>query len=133
MPFYTCTIPEGILTAQSKPALAAEIARVHAAINQVPQAYVNVNFLELPPGDVFVGGEIANSLVITGWARRGHPQESTTRLVLELASAAARISGLDEHQIMVVIQDSPASSAVEAGRVLPEPGHEEEWLRQAQS
>jgi len=34
---------------------------------------------------------------------------------------------------MVVIEDSPASSAVEGGRVLPEPGHEEEWLRQAKT
>jgi phenylpyruvate tautomerase PptA (4-oxalocrotonate tautomerase family) len=133
MPFYTCTLPEGTLTAESRPALAAEIARIHADINHVPPAYVNVNFCELPPGNVFVGGGVASSLVITGWARRGHPQESTTRLALEVASAAARISGLNERQIMVVIQDSPASSAVEAGRVLPEPGQEEEWLRQAGS
>jgi hypothetical protein len=34
---------------------------------------------------------------------------------------------------MVVIEDSPASSAVEGGRVLPEPGHKEEWLRQAKN
>jgi hypothetical protein len=30
-------------------------------------------------------------------------------------------------------QARPASSAVEGGRVLPEPGHEEEWLRQAKT
>jgi phenylpyruvate tautomerase PptA (4-oxalocrotonate tautomerase family) len=70
-------------------------------------------------------------LIITGWARRGHPAEAVTRLALALASAAARISGVDERHIMVVIQDSPAQSAVEGGRVLPEPGQEEEWLRQA--
>jgi hypothetical protein len=59
------------------------------------------------------------------------PQESTTRLALELASAGARISGVDQGHVMVVIEDSPASSAVEGGRVLPEPGQEEEWLCQA--
>jgi hypothetical protein len=28
----------------------------------------------------------------------------------------------------VVIQDSPARSAVEGGQVLPDPGQEKEWL-----
>jgi phenylpyruvate tautomerase PptA (4-oxalocrotonate tautomerase family) len=51
-----------------------------------------------------------------------------TRIVVELAAAASRISGVDEGHVMVVIQDSPARSAVEGGRVLPEPGHEAEWL-----
>lgn len=34
---------------------------------------------------------------------------------------------------MVVILDSPARSAVEAGRVLPDPGHEAEWLAAGRS
>jgi phenylpyruvate tautomerase PptA (4-oxalocrotonate tautomerase family) len=92
-----------------------------------------VAFSELPTENVFTGGKQGKLLVISGWARRGHPQESTTRLALELASAGARISGVDEDHVMVVIEDSPASSAVEGGRVLPEPGHEEEWLRQAKT
>jgi phenylpyruvate tautomerase PptA (4-oxalocrotonate tautomerase family) len=133
MPFYTCTTPEGTLTRETKSALAGEIAKIHAAVNHVPREYVKLNYVELPPENVFVGGQVAESLLLTGWARRGHPQESTTRLVQELAAAAARISGLKEEAIMVVILDSPASSALEGGRVLPEPGHEEEWLRAAES
>jgi pyruvate dehydrogenase (quinone) len=77
---------------------------------------------------VFVGGAPGKPLLVTGWARRGHPQEALTRIVVELAAAASRISGVDEGHVMVVIQDSPARSAVEGGRVLPEPGHETEWL-----
>jgi phenylpyruvate tautomerase PptA (4-oxalocrotonate tautomerase family) len=133
MPFYSCTVPEGTLTDESKAALAAEIARIHAEINHVPPARVFVAFSEPPATSVFAGGEQRRLLVVSGWARRGHPQESTTRLALELASAAARISGVDEDHVMVVIEDSPASSAVEGGRALPEPGHEEEWLRQAEA
>jgi phenylpyruvate tautomerase PptA (4-oxalocrotonate tautomerase family) len=133
MPFYTCTAAEGTLTAESKAALAAEITEIHSKINGVPANYVFVAFSELPAENVFAGGKQGKLLVISGWARRGHPQESTTRLALELASAGARISGVDEGHVMVVIEDSPASSAVEGGRVLPEPGHEEEWLRQAKN
>jgi len=131
MPIYTCTVTEGTLTWESKSALAAEITRIHAAVNQVPPTYVNVIFSEMPAGDVFVGGENGRPLIITGWARRGHPQEAVTRLATEVASAAARLSGLDERHVMVVIQDGPAQSAVEGGRVLPEPGQEAEWLRHA--
>ena len=39
-----------------------------------------------------------------------------------------RITGVGESHVMVVIQDSPARSAVEGGRVLPEPAEEKEWL-----
>lgn len=131
MPVYTCTAARGTLTSESKAALAAEITRIHAAINKVPPTYVYVTVTELPADSVFAGGEPGKPLIITGWARRGHPQEALTRLALELASAGSRISGVDERHVIVVIQDSPARSAVEGGRVLPEPGQEKEWLRQA--
>ncbi|WP_329579926.1 tautomerase family protein [Streptomyces sp. NBC_01361] len=130
MPIYTCTAAQGTLTSDSKTLLAAEITRIHVAINHVPPAYVNVVFSELPPDSVFAGGQPATPLILTGWVRRGHPQEEATRLAVELSSAIVRVSGVDESQTMVVLQDGPARSAVEGGRVLPEPGEEEEWLRQ---
>ncbi|MFF7888288.1 tautomerase family protein [Streptomyces sp. NPDC020794] len=128
MPIYTCTTAQGTLRPDDKGDLAAEITRIHAEINHVPPAYVNVVFSELPQDSVYVGGQPGAPLLIGGWARRGHPQEETTRLALELSAAASRITGLPEHRILVVIQDSPARSAVEAGHVLPDPGQEEEWL-----
>lgn len=133
MPIYTCTAAQGSLTSELKALLAAEITRIHADINHVPPAYVNVVFSELPPDSVFAGGQPATPLILTGWVRRGHPQEEATRLAQELSSAISRISGVDENQIMVVLQDGPARSAVEGGRVLPEPGKESEWLRQTKA
>ncbi|MEV6171976.1 tautomerase family protein [Streptomyces sp. NPDC051954] len=129
MPVYTCTTALGSLTGESRALLAAEITRIHADINHVPPAYVNVVFSELPSDSVFTGGQPASPLILTGWVRRGHPQKEATRLAVELSSAVARVSGVDESHIMVVLQDSPAGSAVEGGRVLPEPGEEKEWLR----
>lgn len=133
MPVYTCTTAQGTLSGESKALLAAEITRIHADINHVPPAYVNVVFSESPADSVFVGGEPGAPLILTGWVRRGHPQEEATRLALELASAAARVSGVAESHVMVVLQDSPARSAVEGGRVLPEPGEEKEWLRASEA
>lgn len=55
-----------------KGSLAAEITRIHAAINHVPPAYVNVIFVEPPSEDVFASGVPCTPLVITvrggGWA-----------------------------------------------------------------
>jgi len=39
-----------------------------------------------------------------------------------------RIAGVPAEQVTVVIQPGPARFAVEFGRVLPEPGHEADWL-----
>ncbi|MER6031707.1 tautomerase family protein [Streptomyces sp. NPDC001851] len=128
MPVYTCTAAQGSLTSEVKALLAAEITRIHLDINHVSPAYVDVVFSELPADSVFAGGQPATPLIVTGWVRRGHPQKEATRLALELSSA---IAGLDERQTMVVLQDGPAGSAVEGGRVLPEPGEEEQWLRRA--
>ncbi|SDG23027.1 Phenylpyruvate tautomerase PptA, 4-oxalocrotonate tautomerase family [Lentzea fradiae] len=127
MPVYTCTTAAGTLTPAVKRSLAGEITRVHSEINHVPPGYVNVVFSELPREDVYVGGEPGAPLLITGWARRGHPQRETTRLALAVSAAASRISGVPRDRVLVVIQDSPARSAVEAGHVLPEPGEEASW------
>jgi phenylpyruvate tautomerase PptA (4-oxalocrotonate tautomerase family) len=63
-----------------------------------------------------------------GWARRGHPEEETTRLALEIARTASRVTGAPETGVLVVIQSSPARAAAEGGRVLPEPGQEAAWI-----
>ena len=56
MPIYTCTTTESTLTADSKTALAGEIARIHSAINHVPSTYVNVVFHELPADSIYTDG-----------------------------------------------------------------------------
>ncbi|MFD7875862.1 tautomerase family protein [Streptomyces sp. NPDC059766] len=129
MPLYSCTTAQGTLTARTKTELAGEITRIHAEINHVPPAYVNVVFPELPRESVFVGGTPGTPVLVNGWTRRGHPQEETSRLVLELAVAVSRIAQVDPESVLVVIQDSPASSAAEGGRILPEPGYESHWLQ----
>lgn len=130
MPIYTCTVAEGTLSSEVKALLAAEITRIHAAANHVPPAYVNVVIAEQPRENVFVGGEPGAVLLVSGWVRRGHPLDEASKLAVRLSSAAARITGLDESRVMVVLQDGPARAAVEGGRVLPEPGQEGEWLKQ---
>jgi phenylpyruvate tautomerase PptA (4-oxalocrotonate tautomerase family) len=52
VPIYTCTTNESTLSADTKKALAGEIALIRSEINRVPSTYVNVVFHELPPDSV---------------------------------------------------------------------------------
>src|SRR3954447_2242354 len=133
MPVYTCTTTTATLNEKSKKELAAEITRIHAEINHVPSTYVNVVFHELPMGTVSTDSVPASPFLINGWARDGHPADETTQLVLAIARASSRTTGLPSEDIVVVIQSSPARFAVEGGRVLPEPGQEAAWLARTAS
>ena len=59
MPIYTCTIAESTLSADTKRALAGEIAHIHSSINHVPSTYVNVAFHELAADGLYTDGEPA--------------------------------------------------------------------------
>ena len=73
MPIYTCTIAESTFSADTKRALAGEIARIHSSINHVPSTYVNVAFHELAADGLYTDGEPARPVLVTGWVREGHP------------------------------------------------------------
>jgi phenylpyruvate tautomerase PptA (4-oxalocrotonate tautomerase family) len=128
MPVYTCTTTTSTLTADIKGALAHEIARIHAEINHVPSTYVNVVFHELPVGGIYTDGVPANPVLVNGWVRSGQLEDKTTLLATEIAAAVSRIANVPADRVMMVIQNSPASGAVEGGRVLPEPGQEQAWI-----
>jgi phenylpyruvate tautomerase PptA (4-oxalocrotonate tautomerase family) len=128
MPIYTCTVAESTLSADTKRALAGEIARIHSSIVHVPSTYVNVAFHELAADGLYTDGQPASPVLVTGWVRKGHPADDTTRLATTVATAVSTICEVDAKRVLVVISPSPASFAVEGGRVLPERGQEQAWL-----
>ncbi len=128
MPIYTCTVAQSTFGADTKRALAGEIARIHSSINHVPSTYVNVAFHELAADSLYTDGVPASPVLISGWVRAGHPQADTTRLAIEIANAVSTVCDVDADRVLVVFESSPASSAVEGGRVLPEPGDEKSWI-----
>lgn len=130
MPVYTLTTAESTLSTDTKAQLAAEITRIHSTVNHVPGTYINVVFHELARDNVFTDGQPAQPLLINGWVRTGHPEAESSQLVAEVAAAASRITGIPANRVLVVIQNSPAHFAIEGGRVLPDPGEEEAWLRE---
>jgi phenylpyruvate tautomerase PptA (4-oxalocrotonate tautomerase family) len=116
------------LSAQTKKALAGEIGTIHSEINHVPSTYVNVVFNELAADNVYTDGVPASPVLVSGWIREGHPKKEVTRLATEIAGAVTRVTGVPPERVLVVFQSSPASFAVEGGRVLPERGEEAAWI-----
>jgi phenylpyruvate tautomerase PptA (4-oxalocrotonate tautomerase family) len=128
MPIYSCTTTELTLSAQTKKALAGEIGTIHSEINHVPSTYVNVVFHELPADSVYTDGVPASPVLVGGWIREGHPKTEVTRLATEIAAPVTRVAGVPPERVLVVFETSPASFAVEGGRVLPQPGAEAAWI-----
>ena len=133
MPIYTCTTTASTLGPDTKAALATEISEIHSAINHVPTSYVTVVFHELPADAVYNGGVPASPVLVNSWVREGHPADETTRLATEIAAAVTRVTSVPADQVTVVIVPGPARFAVEHGRVLPEPGHEADWIAAEQN
>ncbi len=127
MPIYTCTTTESTLSAQTKKALAGEIGTIQSEVNYVPSTYVNVVFHELSAKRLH-RWRAGQSRPRRGWIREGHPIAEVARLATEIAAAVTRITDIPAERVLVVFETSPASFAVEGGRVPPEPGEEAAWI-----
>src|ERR1700750_2048120 len=73
MPVYTCTTNTEVFDGQTKNELAAEITRIHAAINHVPTTYVNVVFHEVLSENLY-----SDSIPATALLRQLPPSKVVT-------------------------------------------------------
>jgi phenylpyruvate tautomerase PptA (4-oxalocrotonate tautomerase family) len=133
MPLYTCLTTAKTLADDTKAALAAEITKIHSSITRAPSSFVHVVFQELPATNVFTDSSPSQPLLINGIIRAGRADADKVRLANDISASSSRIAGIPESRILVSIADRPARFAVEGGRVLPEPGAEDDWLAQATS
>jgi hypothetical protein len=72
-------------------------------------------------------------LLINAVIRARRADAEATRLTTDISSSTVRIAGIREARILVSLQARPTGFAVEGGRVLPEPGDEDDWLDEAKS
>src|SRR4029077_12969332 len=98
---------ESTFDADTKRALASEIARIHSSITHVPSTYVNVAFHELAANGLYTDGVPASPVLVTGWVREGHPADDTTRLATEISTAVTKIFEIDVERVLVVIPPRP--------------------------
>ncbi len=60
--------------------------------------------------------------------RENRSTEVKTQVLNELWSMYKNVTGLSDDQIWVSLTEIPARDAMFLGAILPEPGHEAEWL-----
>jgi phenylpyruvate tautomerase PptA (4-oxalocrotonate tautomerase family) len=130
MPTYYCISPAGLLDAGQKSAIAAEITRIHNAVTGAASFFAQVIYTDVAKGNHFMGGAplAADQIFVHGFIRAGRSVPDRQRLVTEMVTAIAGLSGLPKKLVWVYVTEIPARQMAEYGHILPEPGDEKTWL-----
>ena len=137
MPFYRCLIPKDSLSYDQREQIAVAFTDVHCANSTAPRSFVQVASLETDRT-----GEVRDShghgmmrystpYFIAGGNRAGRPPEVKGRILEGLIDRFSAIADVSRDRVSAQISEAPASWTMEAGRILPEPGEEFEWVEQS--
>jgi phenylpyruvate tautomerase PptA (4-oxalocrotonate tautomerase family) len=131
MPTYSVTVANFSLTAEQESAIAAAITESHHVNTGAPGFFAQVFFTTIAAGKHFIGGKMnqTSHVFVHGLIRAGRTPDSKTDLIKDIAKRIGETTGVGPEDIWVYLQEIPAAQMVEFGRVLPEPGAEEEWRR----
>jgi phenylpyruvate tautomerase PptA (4-oxalocrotonate tautomerase family) len=120
MPYYQFHIPADSPSAGLKAEIAAAVTKVHTSVTGAPARYVNVSFVEVPPGNLFVGDEQVASGRMVGIIRAGRTAEVKHELITGLADAWSAVTGEPRDGFALFLQEVPGSMVMEYGDTLPE-------------
>jgi len=131
MPTYTVTTANLRLTPTQESEIAATITEAHHQNTGAPGFFAQVLFTALPEQKHYIGGKPNRTqhIFIHGLIRAGRSAAAKTGLIQQITLKAQEISGVGAEDIWVYVQDIPPEQMVEFGRVLPEPGAEEQWRK----
>jgi len=120
MPLYRIATQQGSLSSEAKAALAAEITDFHCRLTGLDKAFVKLIFETFPIGDGFVGGEAAAAVTLTVLIRAGRSTDYKKNMLQQLWSMLQRATGAADAQMLIAIEEAPASNAMEMGVIMPE-------------
>jgi phenylpyruvate tautomerase PptA (4-oxalocrotonate tautomerase family) len=120
MPLYRLCIQDGSLSLDRRAALAKEITDLHCRISGVEKAWVKIIFETFSPSEGFVGGEAAAAVILVVLIRVGRSTDYKTNMLRELWSTLKRTTGAPDSQILIAIEEAPASQAMEMGMIMPD-------------
>ena len=120
MPLYTVATQAGILNEGAKARLAESLTILHSEYANVPKNWVHVIFHEYPAGCGFTAGQAAATASLTLLIRTGRSAEYKRELLVRLWKLVQATTGAADDQIVLGIQEVPASQAMEMGRVMPD-------------
>jgi phenylpyruvate tautomerase PptA (4-oxalocrotonate tautomerase family) len=124
MPLYTVMTQEGLLSAQQREVIAAELVRIHTTAMGVPANFVHSIFPTYPRNHAYVAADRSPGSSIVGVIRAGHTPEEKSRLVRALWKMFQDKTGVSDRELSVALQEVAPSQALENGVIMPEVGHE---------
>src|SRR5262245_6382015 len=129
MPTYVCLVKTGLLDNQQKQRIASAITRLHSDTTGAPTWLVQVVIDENEQRQRYLNGIPADHQIwIRADIRAGRTSEQRQRLMRGIVQAISEISGVEESAIWVYLCNLAPDDMVEYGRVLPQPGKEQEWF-----
>ena|ERR1700761_3813789 len=120
MPLYRIAFEAGLLSAADKVALATEITDFHCRLTGLERPFVKVLFDAFARGDGFVGGDVGPPVTLTVLIRAGRSTDYKQQMLQQLWAILQRATGAADAQMLVAIEEAPASQAMEMGVIMPE-------------
>lgn|SRR5580704_11409624 len=121
MPLYTA-ITQDSLADETKARIAKEITSIHSAVMKVPTSFVHVIFLSYPKGSGYSAGKEGPTASLNCTLRSGHSVDEKTDLLKQLWSMFQGLSAVATDQLVISLQEIPASNAMEMGQLMPAVG-----------
>jgi len=120
MPLYRLYLQADMLSDQDKAAFAAKITKFHCDLTGLEPAYVKVLFAILGRGDTFVAAAARPVAILTVLIRAGRSTEYKQNMVRQLWMMLQTATRATDEQMLVAIEEAPASQAMEMGLVMPD-------------
>jgi phenylpyruvate tautomerase PptA (4-oxalocrotonate tautomerase family) len=120
MPLYTVITQTGVLDSAAKAKLAGELTTLHADYSGVPRNWVHIVFQDYAPGSGFTAGEADAPAALTLLIRTGRSPEYKRELLKHIWQLIQRATSAPDDQIVIGINEVPASQAMEMGQIMPE-------------
>jgi phenylpyruvate tautomerase PptA (4-oxalocrotonate tautomerase family) len=124
MPLYTLITQDRTLSSDAKTKLAMDLTILHSEYAGMPKNLVHVVFQDYAPGSGFTAGEPAATAALTLLIRAGRSPEYKRELLQRLWKLFQTATGAPDDQIVIGIQEVPASQAMEMGQVMPDIANE---------
>jgi phenylpyruvate tautomerase PptA (4-oxalocrotonate tautomerase family) len=128
MPFYQCITLAGTLAQDQKEEIVSEITRIHCQATGGLSLFVQIQFEEVEPADVFQNGKPSRAVRLHARIRAGRDADTKHRMLHAYTDLMARVARVPVDHVMVAFIETPFENVMEAGVRLPAPGEEKAWL-----
>lgn len=127
MPTYVVTTKPNLLNKSKRDKIAQFITNIHTEITGAPNYFAQIIFRE--ESCRYVGGQTADEQIwIRADIRAGRTPDRRSLLVGKIVTGVAEIAQVPESDLWVFLNNLESADMAEYGKLLSEPGHEQEWF-----